>query len=211
MTVDEGVIKYEIHWHADTSPPAASLQSLMQWRDRLYDLGLIGTYDDGIGFGNVSQRLDDSLEFIVSGTQTGHIPQLSPEFYTRVTEFDLAANRLTCRGPVKASSESLTHAAIYSICPDVKAVLHVHHPQFWRNLLHRVPTTRAEVPYGTPQMAQEMFRLFEEEKLGDRKILAMAGHEDGVLSFGRDLEEAGRVLLNHFERSQVSRRNPTSR
>ncbi len=47
---------------------------------------------------------------------------------------------------------------------------------------------------GTPGMALEMFRLFEEENLGDRKILAMAGHEDGIICFGGSLDEAGQVL-----------------
>lgn len=203
MTVDEGVIKYHITWNRGEPPSAASVRELMAWRDRLYDLGLIGAYEGGIGYGNVSQRLDSSLdkrnlEFVVSGTQTGHLPRLAADAYTRVTEFDLAANRLTCCGAVKASSESLTHAAIYCAYSRATAILHVHHAELWRRLLHRVPTTRAEVPYGTPQMAREMSRLFEEEALGDRRILAMAGHEDGVLSFGENLEDAGRVLLAHF-------------
>jgi L-ribulose-5-phosphate 4-epimerase len=34
----------------------------------------------------------------------------------------------------------------------------------------------------------------EEENLGDRKILAMAGHEDGIICFGGSLDEAGKVL-----------------
>jgi L-ribulose-5-phosphate 4-epimerase len=35
-------------------------------------------------------------------------------------------NSLTCQGQVKASSKSLTHAAIYAANPRVKAVIHVH-------------------------------------------------------------------------------------
>ncbi|MBP0001806.1 MAG: class II aldolase/adducin family protein [Cyanobacteria bacterium SID2] len=198
MTFDEGVIKYHGEWEIAEPFPEAPLKSLMQWRDRLYDLGLIGAYNNGIGFGNASQRLDNSLEFVISGTQTGHLPRLTAEYYTRVTHFDLAGNTLVCRGPVKASSESLTHAAIYSVRPQVGAVLHVHHSQFWQSLLDRIPTTRPEIPYGTPQMAEEMFRLFDEEGLDEAKILVMAGHEDGVLAFGTDLDEAGAVLLQSF-------------
>ncbi|ERT09226.1 class II Aldolase and Adducin N-terminal domain protein [Lyngbya aestuarii BL J] len=197
--MDEGVIKYHCHWLKDEPVETKVIQELMQWRDHLYSLGLIGVYDNGIGFGNISIRLQDSLEFVVSGTQTGHFPHLKPEYYTRVTEFNLTENSLTCRGPIKASSESLTHAAIYSFQSNIKAIIHIHHAEFWQNLLFHIPTTRPEVPYGTPQMVEEMFRLFEQEDLGDLKILAMAGHEEGVLTFGESLQEAGEVLFQYWE------------
>lgn len=197
--MDEGVIKYHCHWLKDEPVDESLIRDLMQWRDRLYALGLIGVYDNGIGFGNISIRLDESLEFVVSGTQTGHLPHLKAEHYSRVTAFNLAENSLACRGPVKASSESLTHAAIYSFQSNIKAVIHIHHAQLWKQLLFRVPTTRPEVPYGTPQMATEMFRLLEQEDLSHQKILVMAGHEDGVLTFGESLTEAGEVLFQYWK------------
>jgi hypothetical protein len=93
----------------------------------------------------------------------------------------------------------LTHAAIYSYQPQVNGIIHVHNPKIWRKLLHQVPTTRLEIPYGTPEMAREMFRLFDEENLGEGKILVMAGHEDGFLTFGHNLKEAGEILLGFIE------------
>ncbi len=192
--MDEGVVKYRCDWtHAEPSV-AESIADLMEWRDRLHSWGLIGVYENGIGFGNVSVRLGNSCQFIISGTQTAHLPTLGPEFYCTVTEFNLEENFLGCRGPVQASSESLTHAALYLQREDVGAIIHVHNPQLWQQLLFKIPTTRKEIPYGTPGMAWEMFRLFEEENLGDRKILAMAGHEDGIICFGGSFDEAGKVL-----------------
>jgi hypothetical protein len=76
----------------------------------------------------------------------------------------------------------------------VGGIIHVHNPKLWQQLLFKIPTTRKEIPYGTPQMALEMFRLFDEENLAERKILAMAGHEDGIICFGSSLDEAGKVL-----------------
>ncbi|MDY7023198.1 MAG: class II aldolase/adducin family protein [Cyanobacteriota bacterium] len=197
--MDEGVIKYHCHWLKDEPIGEEKIQDLMEWRDHLYSLGLIGVYNNGIGFGNISIRLGESLEFMVSGTQTGHYPHLKAEYYTQVTAFNLAENTLTCRGPVKASSESLTHAALYRFDSKIKAIIHVHQSELWKKLLFQVPTTRPEVPYGTPQMAGEMFRLFEQEDLAEQKILAMAGHEDGVIIFGANLPEAGEVLLKYYE------------
>ncbi|MEG4319415.1 MULTISPECIES: class II aldolase/adducin family protein [unclassified Microcoleus] len=192
--MDEGVVKYRCEWQEADSVAAEDIADLMDWRDRLHSWGLIGVYENNIGFGNISVRIGNSCQFVISGTQTAHLPNLGPEFYCTVTEFNLEQNFLGCRGPVAASSESLTHAALYLHRDDVNGIIHVHNPQLWQQLLFKIPTTRKEIPYGTPQMALEMFRLFEEENLADRKILAMAGHEDGIICFGSTLDEAGKVL-----------------
>jgi L-ribulose-5-phosphate 4-epimerase len=192
--MDEGVVKYRCQWQEADPLASENIADLMDWRDRLHSWGLIGVYENSIGFGNISIRIGNSCQFVISGTQTAHLPNLGPEFYCTVTEFNLEQNFLGCRGPVPASSESLTHAALYLRRDDVHAIIHVHNPQLWQQLLFKIPTTRKEIPYGTPQMALEMFRLFEEENLADRKILAMAGHEDGIICFGSNLDEAGKVL-----------------
>ena len=62
--------------------------------------------------------------------------------------------------------------------------------------MDNVPTTKKEVPYGTPEMANEIFRLFKETAVQQEKIIVMAGHDEGIISFGKDLEEAGEILLN---------------
>lgn len=192
--MDEGVVKYRCDWEEADPVAAGNLADLMTWRERLHSWGLIGVYENGIGFGNVSVRLGNSGQFVISGTQTAHLSALGPESYCTVTEFNLEQNFLGCRGPVQASSESLTHAALYLQREDVGGIIHVHNPKLWQQLLFKIPTTRKEIPYGTPQMALEMFRLFEEENLAERKILAMAGHEDGIICFGSTLDEAGKVL-----------------
>ncbi|BBD54964.1 class II aldolase/adducin family protein [Planktothrix agardhii] len=195
--IDEGVVKYSCEWVLGERVALESIKSLIQWRNHIHKLGLIGVYDNGIGFGNISIRIPHTLQFIISGSQTGHLAELEPEHYTVVTDFDIQHNHLTCYGPIQASSESLTHAAIYSYQPDINAIIHVHHPQLWHDLLYQVPTTRKQVQYGTPEMTKEMFRLFEQENLSQQKILVMAGHEDGFLTFGKDLDEAGEILLNY--------------
>lgn len=204
--MDEGVVKYLCDW-SQTEPVAVeNIADLREWRDRLHSWGLIGVYENGIGFGNVSIRLGNSCQFIISGTQTAHLPSLGPDFYCTVTDFNLEENSIGCRGPVQASSESLTHAALYFHRDDVGGIIHVHNPKLWQQLLFKIPTTRKEIPYGTPGMALEMFRLFEEENLGDRKILAMAGHEDGVICFGGSLDEAGKVLSTVLTKQPESRK-----
>jgi len=190
MVMDEGVIKFACDWEPGNPLDHAKVAELLEWRDRLFTLGFIGTYPNGIGYGNISQR-QTSHAFVVSGTQTGHLPQTTPEHYTVVDRWDIEQNSLHCTGPIKASSESLTHAALYDYAADIQAIIHIHHAELWRSLQQVLPTTEVTVPYGTPAMAHEMWRLMEESDLSTQKILVMAGHEDGILAFGATLEEVG--------------------
>jgi hypothetical protein len=50
-------------------------------------------------------------------------------------------------------------------------------------------------------MAHEILRLYRETDLPRAKLAAMAGHEEGVIAVGLDLDEAGCVLLAAFQGS----------
>jgi len=191
----EDNIKFDCDW-VKAKPLADGLISEINgWRSRLFRLGLVGAYGNGIGFGNVSVRVPRSRRFIISGTATGKIAFLTGVHYTLVTDFDFEKNWLECRGPIKASSESLSHAAIYESCPEANAVIHAHSQEMWKSLLGKVPTTGKDATYGSLEMVHEIMRLFRETDVGEKKIIATAGHEDGLVSFGKNLDEAGRVLL----------------
>jgi ribulose-5-phosphate 4-epimerase/fuculose-1-phosphate aldolase len=198
--IDEGYIKYHCQLLPAPPPDEKLIHRLNYWRNLLYDLGLIGQYPNGIGYGNVSQREANPKQFLVSGTKTGAIPRLNPEHYTRVIDYDTSENRVTCEGLIQASSESLTHGAIYDSNMDVKAVFHIHHLQLWRALLHKVPTTREKIAYGTPEMAQELISIARENAKYDRQIVAMSGHEEGLIAFATTLDGAGNLLLEYYRK-----------
>ena len=61
--------------------------------------------------------------------------------------------------------------------------------------------TRADVAYGTPEMADEVRRLFCETDVRQLRIFGMAGHEDGIVTFGRTADEAGSAMLGALARS----------
>jgi len=191
---DEGYVKFRQERSPGPALPESSWAGLEAAREVLYRAGLVGMYDDGIGFGNVSWLEAPEAEgfrpFVISGTQTGNRAQLDGRFYVRVLSVNAPDNSLRCEGPVDASSESMTHAAVYAADPSITCVLHVHHLQHWQRLLHRIPTTDAAVAYGTPDMALEVGRLFRESKLAETGLFAMAGHEEGLVSFGRNPAEA---------------------
>ena len=141
------------------------------------------------------QLAGDGDTFVISGTQTGHIARTDESHYARVTRCDIPANRVHCEGPVQASSEALTHAAIYALDPAIGAVVHVHDAALWRDLGGRIPTTSGDVPYGTPEMAQEFRRLYEETDFPAVGVAVMGGHEEGLVSFGTDVAEAAERIL----------------
>ena len=205
MAEQEGVIKFDLDWRP--GPPATGVDTgidpapLDRWRARLMAAGLIGQDParyDGYGFGNLSMRV--AAGFVITGTQTGALPALSAEHYALVTAWDVAANRIVARGPVKPSSEALTHATLYGLDPDIGVVFHGHGPSIWtaRDRLG-LPATAADVPYGTPAMARAVARLFEDTAVADTRVFAMAGHEDGIVSFGRTADQAGTALLDALE------------
>ena len=47
-------------------------------------------------------------------------------------------------------------------------------------------------------MAYEIMKLFRENQVTKKRILIMGGHKEGIISFGKNLEEAGNVLLDYF-------------
>ena len=193
--IDEGYTKYECEWRRGPALAAETVAELNACRNRLFDAGLVGHYEQhGVGFGNLSIRACDG-SFIISGTQTGHIEQTDARHWSRVTGYNIDANRVTCEGPVQASSEALTHAAIYELDPDIQAIAHVHSGELWHRLIDRIPTTSRDVPYGTPDMAREFVRLYRETGLAESRVAVMGGHDEGLVAFGRDIDEAtARVL-----------------
>ena len=85
-------------------------------------------------------------------------------------------------------------------------MLHGHAPEIWRHARGLgLPVTAADVANGTTRMAVEVQRLFRESTLSGTGILAMGGHEDGVLAFGGSAGEAGETLVRHLARALAAR------
>ncbi len=204
MTSREGVVQFNLTFLPADPLPAAMIGSLNAWRQILYKLGLIGQDPHrygGLGFGNVSIRVasGNATSFIISGTQTGGMDRLFPEHYTLVTDFDPAANSVVAEGVVRPSSEALTHGSLYRLDSRIGAVIHVHSPEIWTQAdAVGLPVTRRNVHYGTPEMADEVCRLFQNTPVGELKIFAMGGHEDGIVAFGNSMEQAGLTLVRYL-------------
>lgn len=203
---EEGVIKFDLHFTESAPVTVASLDELIHWRGLLWEQGLVGQDPQrygGYGFGNVSQRVpgalqpDNNMTFIISGSQTGHLQVLTSEHFAIVSSCDAYTNRVEAQGPIRPSSESLSHGMVYRQSDDINVVLHAHSPDIWQaaDALH-LPVTNMAVEYGTPAMAQEVDRLFRETNVAQQKIFSMGGHEDGIVAFGNSAGEAGAILTH---------------
>lgn len=182
--------------------PFERFAELNTCRRKLLELQLIGVDSTGISFGNLSVRNGATNNFYITGSATGGAPDLTPTDCSRVVAYDFERNCLRYEGTAIPSSESLTHAAIYESDAAAGGVIHCHDSALWTALLNRAPTSSKRVGFGTPEMAYEIMRLF---KVGDvrlRKIVVMAGHEGGIVTFGKDLYEAFAVLT--LERKESS-------
>jgi hypothetical protein len=206
----EGVIKFKLQFTQSLPLPGSTLAGINAWRRILYLLGLVGRDPNrygGLGYGNISERIGpfpappQQRRFIISGTQTGELGKLQDKHFVTVLECYPEENRIVAEGPIRPSSESLTHGTLYGLNDSLRSVMHVHSPEIWRHCRELgISRTQEKASYGSPEMAAEVTRLLADDE-GQVGLFAMAGHEDGVIAFGRSHEKAGTVLLRHLARA----------
>jgi len=206
MIETEGVIKYQLR-HTDCAlDQNIDIAGINAWRSIMHRLGVIGqnaTKYAGYGYGNISQRTaGNSGQFLISGTQTGHLETLTRNDYCIIVHADLQANRITSRGPCKPSSEAMTHAAVYQQDAAVSGIIHGHCPEIWRHTAALdLPHSAESVPYGTPEMAVAVQRLLQTGDFRHGGLFTMLGHEDGVMAFAVDMPAAARELIDCLARA----------
>ena len=88
---------------------------------------------------------------------------------------------------------------IYKINSNINAVIHIHSKALWEfmkenNALH----TNAE--YGTIEMVNEIASLYKEKNPFDESIFVMRGHEDGIMAFGKTVQEAELTLFDTIQK-----------
>lgn len=211
---DEGVIKFAVEHRREALPArryGEAACKLVAWREILAHTGLVGQSPQrygGYAYGNVSARVGPPSAprgrraFLITATQTSGKEKLTLADLCVVERYDPVRHRLASCGEALPSSESITHGAVYDLGSHIRFVFHAHSPTIWRRARQlRIPESRPQVAYGTAEMAREVERLARETALLEVQILAMGGHQDGVVVFGRSAEEAGQVMLRYLARA----------
>ena len=197
MSRDEGYIKFQNdHQFEKIDAPDGIFREISVWRTKLFDLGMIGETPEGIGYGNISFRYGNN--FIITGSATGKKRILEVSGYALVRSYDYEMNKVQSSGMTRASSESLSHAAVYECHTNVNSVIHVHHEKMWKWYLNDLPTTSEKFAFGTPEMAYDIQRIIKDKAMGSQGILIMGGHQDGIITFGKSVETAAGILLSHY-------------
>jgi L-ribulose-5-phosphate 4-epimerase len=211
---EEGVIKFSAEHVAERLPQQrydALCRELVAWRRIMARTELVGRAPHlyaGAGYGNVSGRVGapgsamGRRAMLITGTQTGGFEDVDLDDFCLVERYDYRRNRVWSTGMVEPSSETMTHGAIYDLSPHIRYVFHGHGAVIWRQARALgIPLTHPSVAYGTPEMAEEVQRLYRSTALSQVRILAMGGHEDGIVVFGHTAEDAGSVLVTFLARA----------
>jgi L-ribulose-5-phosphate 4-epimerase len=196
---NEGYIKFKCLRDKTDCINADDIIDLIYWRNILREKKLLGVLPGGIGFGNISKGLSKS-EFIITGSRTGGEDEPDTSHFAKVTGWDFEKNEVRCSGLTPASSESLSHAAIYDSDKNAKAVVHTHNERLWEKMKDKYPTTPEYAEFGTPELAKEIIRLFKSHVVIGNKIIILGGHREGILTFGSTLEEAVKILLGFIKK-----------
>ncbi|MGI9132574.1 MAG: class II aldolase/adducin family protein [Rhodoferax sp.] len=196
--MDEGYIKFRSERLDGAVAVSPRLEALADARTRLFDLGLVGAYANGVGYGNVSLR-DGANAFIISASATGATRVLGSAQFCLVEAFSISGNWVRARGTQSASSESMTHGAIYAADAAVQCVIHVHSRLLFDTLLRQgAAATPACVAYGTPAMAQAVIQLVAAQRQYP-VIFAMTGHAEGVVAYGTDCASVLSLLIEQLQ------------
>ena len=199
--MDDGVVKFSSERVAGPVPVSAALRQLNAARTRLFELGLIGAYPNGIGYGNLSLR-EAGTQFVISASATGADHTLRKDQFCLVEAFSIERNAVRSRGALPASSESMTHGAIYLANPAVQCVIHVHSLALFDALLAQGALhTAADIAYGTPAMAQAVMRLVQTQPVLP-VLFVMAGHAEGVVAYGADIASVTALLVETMKRTE---------
>jgi len=187
--IDEGYIKYSAHRRDGEVEYTEDVRNLNMVRTTLFNMELIGVYDNGIGYGNVSYRTEGN-SFVISGSATGGEMALKPDQFALVESFDLANNSVDSVGKIDASSESMSHGAIYEAIPEVNTVIHVHSRKIFDHMIEKhYPKTPKEISFGTPELATSIKEVILSNKLPNG-VLVTEGHDEGVIVYAVNLDIA---------------------
>lgn len=191
---DDGYIKFRCEhtcadWGSKELPLCPELKQcildLDKFRTFVYEQGFIGMYENGIGYGNLSHRFRGN--FVITASATGSAKELGIDGYSLVTGSDIGQNTVQSIGPLPASSETMTHAAIYEASPKIQCVLHIHSRILFDALKEKnALSTDENIAYGTPEMAKAIKNIAEKNPC--EGIVVMLGHDEGIIIYGLNTE-----------------------
>ncbi len=181
----ESYIKFNCQHTYQSVELPQQIDMLIELGNALKHKGLIGKIDDTMGFGNISVK-DTKTELIyISASKTGIPCKYTKEHFCRIDEWNAEKNLVVSRGQMPASSETLSHLAVYEALAWVRYVVHIHSESLWQSLLDKGLTSSQDIKYGTKEMYFEIVRLLRE--CSNQNLLVMGGHKNGLIFWDQDI------------------------
>ncbi len=198
MNRTEGIPKFKLTLKRAPAPEMNQVIALEKWRALFFKLSLVGEYpNEKISYGNLSSRINKK-NFIMTGSQTGHLAHLQAHHYTKVIECDLKKGSVTAEGLIPPSREALTHFGIYEANPAIQYVFHICHEELWKALKQGpFDSISGDILYGSQEMADAASALIWNKSSG---LFILDGHEGEIVSYGMTAEETGKIILEHYRK-----------
>jgi L-ribulose-5-phosphate 4-epimerase len=107
---EKNVIRFHAEHKLEAACTETDMLDLVKWRSKLHKEGLVGQDParyEGLGYGNLSKKIREGT-YLITGSQTGHLENLSPHEFAKITGFDPAENKVWSSGMCRPSSETMT-------------------------------------------------------------------------------------------------------
>lgn len=170
------------------------IDDLIELGKTLKALGHIGKIDETMGYGNISYCSSDGNIYISAST-TGTFATYEKKHFCRILDFDIESNYVKSEGFLPASSETMSHIAVYQSLNDIRFVVHIHSKQLWEKYLNIEITSNKGVKYGTKEMYYEIVRLLNSNP--DSNMLVMGGHRDGLMFWHKNIDSLKTTLFTY--------------
>jgi len=182
----EGKIRFNSVFISDKIPSDAKNMELKEWSEKFQKNGLTPEVE-GNYTGNLSFRSKEG--FVITSSGLKNKENLTDACFVYVKDYNKKTNTFYVEGKNKPSSESVMHHLIYKTCEDINAVFHGHNDLIVKNSEKlKLPITEKEYEWGTIQLATEVLKV-----LDDNKLIVLKNH--GFVSLGKTMKEAGELAL----------------
>ncbi|MGQ9818544.1 MAG: class II aldolase/adducin family protein [Candidatus Kapaibacteriales bacterium] len=196
--MSEGIIKFSYEFVSKRIPSQKITEELNKIRQKFWEMKLVGVGENGISYGNISQRLSNN-SFLITASQVGFKKILVESDYVVIQKADIKLNRVWVKGIKPPSSESLTHYAVYLANPLAFFVIHFHHRNLWKRLAGKAPTTSFNADFGTKELASSIFESIINLEPRERGLVVLGGHKDGLIAYSSNAEGLLELVIKYLE------------
>lgn len=180
-------VKFNYTTKKKTSLSENRYKPLLPWCGYFYK-EMLAPAEEGGSAGNLSYRETNSRHFIITASGAHLHADMPKKDFVRIIHADLQTGHVYTQGPKAPSSETLLHATIYNLRPEIHAIFHGHSQEIIQAATYGYFTqTAREQPYGTHALIDEVTQI-----LGNHNFIVMKNH--GFIALGESIKMAGKLI-----------------